>query len=84
MVGSTEDVDPEQAPKVAATIFGAVGVYAVREPIPNLAKLYIVKLWMTDSLCSCRYSSSFVQAKHGSTIARTGEVPSHYHNRILI
>ena len=30
LVGSTEDVDPEDAPKVAAAVFGAVGVYAVR------------------------------------------------------
>ncbi|KAF2238722.1 hypothetical protein EV356DRAFT_529162 [Viridothelium virens] len=29
MVGSTENVDPNDAPKVAAAVFGAVGVYAI-------------------------------------------------------
>ena len=43
MVGSTEDVEPTDAPKVAAAVFGAVGVYAVRT-LSFLSPFYLIRL----------------------------------------
>ena len=66
MVGSTEDVDPAEAPKVAAAIFGAVGVYGVCDFFFfQIVNPFTFELQTTNIYRPCRYFSSSAQVKLG-------------------
>lgn len=65
----SHDDDPKDGPAVAATVFGAVVVYAVGTPLILEEFTYLLKILIV----AYRYSLSFAASKLGFICATTGE-----------